>query len=361
LFILENKNYSDGQNGEKANNLSDFLIGFGKKLLVLIVIGLAIQFTLPQITSFQKNLSIIESINIWFLGLAILAQFLSYVGNGVITRELVNSAHRHFTIMRGLMISLASTSIGMVAGGMFGAAAATFRWVKSYGGGNEGASLSASLPTVILDVVLLTVSLIGVINLFFIKSLAEWQESAIVFISILLILIFTFLYYAFLNREKSKKIATSVISRIFKFLRKKPNLEKINGEFDTLFKAWDSLLAGGWKGPFIGAGISIIFDMLTIYFVFLGTGKAIPFSVLITGYGLPILLGKMAFIIPGGIGVIETTMIALYSSLGIPSAQATVVVLVYRLISFWTPLLIGYTLIPFLSANNKKSEIQKNI
>jgi glycosyltransferase 2 family protein len=357
---LENKNNSVDQNDEKTNNISELLIGIGKKLLVLIVIGLAIQFTLPQITSFQKNLSVIESINIWFLALAIIVQFLSYVGNGIITRELVRSAHRHFSIMRGVMISLASTSIGMVAGGMFGAAAATFRWVKSYGGGNEGASLSASLPTVILDVVLLAVSLIGVINLFFIKSLAVWQESAIIFISILLISIFTLLFYAFKNREQSKGIATKVFSHVYKLLRKKPNLDRINREFDTLFKAWDSLLAGGWKGPFIGASISVICDMLTVYFVFLGTGKAIPFSVLITGYGLPILLGKMAFVIPGGIGVIETTMIALYSSLGIPSAQATVVVLVYRLISFWTPLLIGYTLIPFLSANNKNTGIIKN-
>ena len=96
---------------------------------------------------------------------------------------------------------------------------------------------------------------------------------------------------------------------------------------------------------------------LTIYFVFLA-GKAIPLSILITGYGLPVLLGKMAFIIPGGLGVIETTMIALYSSLGIPSAQATVVVLVYRLISFWTPLLTGFALVPFLTRSNGK-EIQK--
>ena len=38
---------------EKNGNVSGLLFGIGKKLLVLVVIGLAIQFTLPQITSFQ--------------------------------------------------------------------------------------------------------------------------------------------------------------------------------------------------------------------------------------------------------------------------------------------------------------------
>jgi uncharacterized protein (TIRG00374 family) len=360
LSTLENQNNHGDQSTEKSNNLSGLLIGIGKKLLVLIVIGLAIQFTLPQITSFQNNITVIKSIKTWILGLAIIAQFCSYVGNGIITSELVKSAHRQFSIMRGLMISLASTSIGMVAGGMFGAGAATFRWVKAYGGGNEGASLSASLPPVILDVVLLVVSFIGLINLFFTKHLTLWQASAFIFISILLLTIFTFLYYALRNRDKSKGIAFRVISSGFRLVRKRADQERINQEFDKLFKAWDSLLAGGWKGPFIGSGINIIFDMTTLYFVFLGTGKAIPFSILITGYGLPILLGKMAFIIPGGIGVIETTMIALYSSLGIPSAQATVVVLVYRLISFWTPLLLGYTLIPFLSRGLKNNGVDNN-
>ena len=356
---MENKNNSVDQSNEKTNNFPDLLIGIGKKLLVLIVIGLAIQFTLPQITSFQNNLTVIRSLKTWFLGLAIIAQFCSYIGYGITIKELVKSAHRHFSIMRGVMISFASTSIGMVAGGMFGAGAATFRWVKAYGGGNEGASLSASLPPILLDVVLLGVSLIGVVNLFFTKNLARWQAMSFIFISILLITLFTFFYYALKNREKSKGIAYKVISVGFKLIRKRADQNRINREFDKLFQAWDSLLAGGWKGPFLGQAVNVIFDMFTVYFIFLGTGKAIPFSILITGYGLPILLGKMAFIIPGGIGVIETTMIALYSSLGIPSAQATVVVLVYRLISFWTPLLLGYLLIPFLSGPIKNNGTEK--
>jgi len=59
--------------------------------------------------------------------------------------------------------------------------------------------------------------------------------------------------------------------------------------------------------------------------------------VLLIGYGLPLLLGKAAFVIPGGVGIVEGTMVALYDKLGVPDAVSVIVVLAYRLISFLDP------------------------
>jgi hypothetical protein len=44
---------------------------------------------------------------------------------------------------------------------------------------------------------------------------------------------------------------------------------------------------------------------------------------------------------PGGLGAIEGLLIALFVSFGVPSATAVTVVLVYRLINFWMPILPG--------------------
>jgi uncharacterized protein (TIRG00374 family) len=65
------------------------------------------------------------------------------------------------------------------------------------------------------------------------------------------------------------------------------------------------------------------------------------------GYGVPQLLGKLTVIL-GGIGVVESTMVALYAALGVPAPIALVVVLVYRLFSFWLPTLAGIELVPYL-------------
>ena len=93
--------------------------------------------------------------------------------------------------------------------------------------------------------------------------------------------------------------------------------------------------------------------MLTLYFLFVAAGNAISLGMLLTGYALPILLGRIAFILPGGVGVVETSMAALYSSLGVSNSEAVVVVGCYRLISFWTPTLIGFPIAAYLHRSRK--------
>ncbi len=66
------------------------------------------------------------------------------------------------------------------------------------------------------------------------------------------------------------------------------------------------------------------------------------------------LLGKAAFILPGGIGAVEGTMLVLYTSLDIPKAICVIVILGYRLISFWLPMLIGFIGFPYLKRKQPK-------
>jgi uncharacterized protein (TIRG00374 family) len=75
------------------------------------------------------------------------------------------------------------------------------------------------------------------------------------------------------------------------------------------------------------------------------------------GYGVSILLQRGVFIIPGGIGVIESGMVAIYTSLGIPGAISVVLILSYRLISFWIPILLGFALAVYLQKT--QAEIQR--
>lgn len=52
---------------------------------------------------------------------------------------------------------------------------------------------------------------------------------------------------------------------------------------------------GGWQRPLLGAGMKIGFDILTLYFLFIAAGYQVGLGVLLTGYEIPILLGKMVF------------------------------------------------------------------
>ena len=97
----------------------------------------------------------------------------------------------------------------------------------------------------------------------------------------------------------------------------------------------------------LAAALSIGLDMLTLYFLFVAAGHRVSPGVLLAGYGLPLLLGKVSFL-PGGVGIVEATMAALYNGLGVPNGVTVVVIVIYRFLSFWLPLLVGLPLIPYL-------------
>jgi uncharacterized protein (TIRG00374 family) len=59
------------------------------------------------------------------------------------------------------------------------------------------------------------------------------------------------------------------------------------------------------------------------------------------------MVGRVSFL-PGGVGVVEGTMAALYGSLGVPGGVTVVVVLTYRVISFWLPTVLGFPLAVYL-------------
>jgi uncharacterized membrane protein YbhN (UPF0104 family) len=115
-----------------------------------------------------------------------------------------------------------------------------------------------------------------------------------------------------------------------------------------IFAGLEMLGNGGWRRPLLGATINTVFDMLTLYFFFIAAGYPVGPEILVVGYGLLLLLGKMAFLLPGGIGVVESTMAALYTGLGVPGSIAVVVVLSYRVFSFWIPTLIGFPIAFYL-------------
>ena len=144
-------------------------------------------------------------------------------------------------------------------------------------------------------------------------------------------------------REKLMPMAMGITGFIARLRHKAQDRAATEAAVGRLLEGWDALLEGGWHGPVLGALLNTGFDMLTLAFLFLAAGHGVNIAVLVAGYGVPQLLGKLTVIL-GGIGVVEATMIGLYGTLGVPRPIAVVVVLGYRLLSFWLPTLAGIAL-----------------
>lgn len=298
---------------------------------------------------------------LWAVGLAFISQLLSYLGSGLLLQSTLAIAHQKVSLWLSTLIVFGSTSVGLVAGGTVGYSAAIYRWTSGGEGSMQGATLASILEPLFNNFMLVLVSIVGMAYLILVHSLT--QAQLIGFGVTLLILGLTIGSVALVVRfrDQATKAVVWVSFRLTRLRRKPfdPNATRL--EIGELFGAWDRLWQGAWHRPAEGAFLNTAFDMLTLYFLFVAAGENVSPGVLLAGYGLPLLVGKVAFFLPGGVGVVEGSMAVLYSRLGVPEATAVVVVLAYRLISFWIPSLAGFPIAAYLQRSQSRSAQEQEV
>jgi uncharacterized protein (TIRG00374 family) len=316
--------------------------------LTLLFLGLAVHLILPQIASFEESLQVIRTMALWAVLLAGLAEIISYIGYSYLINSVLAIANQHISTLKGIAITLAASSMGMLAGGTIGNAAATYRWIRKSGVSREGSGLAGALPTMFNNAIIILLATAGTIHLLLVHELSSIQFC--IFLIFLTLLIFCALAVIWGRKHRKKfKAKAGKIAASFARIRNRPyNPTLIENFVSRFFASLDALHKGGWQRPALAAAFSICFDMLTLYFFFLAAGHPVRLSILLVGYGLPLLLGKAAFLIPGGVGVVESTMAALYTGLGVPGPIVVVVILSYRMFSFWIPTIIGFPIAFYL-------------
>jgi glycosyltransferase 2 family protein len=292
---------------------------------------------------------------IWAVGLAFIAQIISYLGSGFLLQSILAIAHQKVSLWLNTLIVLGSYSIGMIAGGMIGSTAAIYRWTSGGKGSMEGATLTSIFLPQFNTIMLVLVSIFGLVHLIMVHSLTQAQLIGFGATLLILVLVIGSVALVVRFRNHATKAIIWMVSRVTRLRRESFDPNATRQEVDDLFGAWDALWRGAWHGPVVGAFLNVAFDMLTLYFLFVAAGENVSLGVLLAGYGLPLLLGKVAFILPGGVGVVESSMAVLYNGLGVPPATTVIVVLGYRLISFWIPSLAGFPIAAYLDRSRSRS------
>ncbi len=320
----------------------------GRYLPTLIFLGLAVNLILPQLASVEESLQVIRTMVLWAVLLAALSQVIKYLGSGYLLHSIVATVNQKLSVSRGALITLAAASIGLLAGGPLGNGAAIYRWVRKLGISAEASGLAGTLPTFLNNTILV---ILGVAGIF--QMLAAQELSSAEILVFLLVLVGLGLGLAAVSwGKRHRKSFTAAVVREAAFFSRTLHRPHTPAATETavhrMFAAIDALESGGWKRPVLGAVLTIGFDMLTLYFFFIAAGNQVSPGILLVGYGLPLLFGRLAFLLPGGVGVVESTMAALYTGLGVPGPIAVVVILSYRMFSFWIPTFLGFPLAAYL-------------
>jgi len=288
---------------------------------------------------------VVRSLDWWGVGLALLAQVLSYVGSGYLLQAVVALTGQRLPLLAAVEITLAASSVGLVSAGILGDAAASYRWTRTYGIRPAGALLGSWMPTLFNLCLLFALALLGLADLLLLHALSSEEAWGFGGSLAALVCAAALAVWTVVRPERIARVLAWLSERL-------PGVPRIGSAtveegFRRLSGAFTLLRHGGWRRVLLGALGNTGFDLLTLYLLFHAAGSPLPPDVLTTGYGLPLLLGKVV-LLPGGLGAVEGGMVALYHALGVPVPTAVLVVLSYRAISFWLPTLVGVPLVPLL-------------
>lgn len=318
-------------------------------ILILVLLGLAVNLVLPKMMDIRHAIEVIREMTWWVVALALLAEGLAYLGSGYCLGALLDLHNHRLSVVEGAMIALTSASIGLVAGGWIGSAAATYRFVNKRGASKSSATIAGILPSMLVNAAIILVSVVGITFLAITDRIT--QSQLIQYGLFLLFLIFfTYSYLlALVFPNATYKVVNWALWNWSRWRKKPYDPASTKQNVNSMLQAWKSLRKGSWFRPLLGAFAYILFDMACLYLVLYAAGHQVHLGVLFASYGIPFLIAKIAFILPGGVGVIEATMVALLSSLGVPGEVSVVAVIGYRLISFWITTFVGLALSPFLT------------
>jgi uncharacterized protein (TIRG00374 family) len=322
--------------------------------VMLGLLGLAIHLILPQLGSLEESARVMRTLKPWAVALAVASELLSYVALGYMMKRIVGLTGQLLTLNRAFAVTLAAGSVGLIAGGLVGTGGSSFRWLRDAGIRSEGALLAGWLPTLLNAGTIAVFALFGMVELVLFQKLSTGVWIAFSLSLGALAAIAVALFWGSSHRELAKRRLARVHARGARLLRREPEPEKLMATVDRLFDAFHVLKKRGWKAPVAAAATGVVLDMGAMFFLFIAAGHPLTPGRLLAGYALPLLIGKVA-IIPGGIGVVEGTMVALYHGFGVPTATAVLVVLGYRVIAFWMPNLIGLTMIPLLQVPTRRT------
>jgi uncharacterized membrane protein YbhN (UPF0104 family) len=269
--------------------------------LYLIIIGLAVHIFLPQMTSIEESIRVLRSLLPWLVGLALLAQIGSYVGRGYLLKAIVDLGKTRLSLGRGVLIAFASGSIGLVAGGWVGAAAATYRWIEKGEDTSEEAVLAGILPPFLNEIMLVLVTMIGLVYLLIDFHLTRTMVGISLSLG-LVVLGLLVIVYAMQHQATLEPFVLRSVDRVMHLLRRTYDPAAIRNAIEDLYLGLALLNNRGWIQPALGQYECRLF--VSLYFLYLAAGDR---SILVFSWQVmpAYLLGKVAYISPGGLGLIE--------------------------------------------------------
>jgi len=275
-----------------------------------------------------------------FVVAAIVAQAVSLGCYALLYRRVLASLGARLRFRLAAEVTLSTFLISHVT--PFGSATGTLLNVSTLEA--EGIAASTTGEAIGLTSLVSTVALIALFGAGLVATAGRHVSATYLRIAgIALVLVLLVLAIALLvgAHPGIAERAAGRAARWARHIRHSIDPEKVAQTSGRLVRLARSALTGRAFAESYGyASADLLFDLLSLDLMFLAFRYQPGFGPLAVAYGAANIASAIP-VTPGGLGIIEVTLVAITVGFGAPRATAVIAVLGYRLVNYWLPLLPG--------------------
>ena len=313
-----------------------------------LLLGLAAFASIFLFTDFRELWQVLARANPWLMTLPILCMVASYLTMARSYQGIAVAAGCPVSLVEMLKITFVANSMNyLVATGGLSGFAVRMYFFSRLGIASQTAVVVSLAQTFLTNCTLLAFVLVGFA---YVLTSHTLQGSALVATTILLVLALIaaalaslLLLHPGLRRRTlfwSAQAAYWVLHRLLP--HRAPARTHIWRYQFNLNRGIAFLLSRkrAMLAPLAYITLDWFLTIMILYTSFLTVRYWVEFAEVIVGFAVGIVL-SFASLIPGGLGVMEGSMAAVFSSMGVPFETAVVAVLLYRVAYYLLPLLIS--------------------
>jgi hypothetical protein len=320
-------------------------------VVAAIAIGVGAILVLALWTDGQKFLEAAARVDPAALAVPMLLSLLSYAAMARSYQGIADVAGRHLPFRDWLRITFVSNTANnlVVSAGLSGFAVRMLL-LSQHGVSSGRAVLISLVQTFITNFTLLFVILGGIVTLVIRKHIGGlplfFAVAAVVGFAVVLVFVLVLAVRPALRRRTLLRLTVTVHALGKRFVPSRtPRRAKLARFQRNLNQGFDFLLKrkNGMTAPTCWILFDWILTIGVLWTAFWVVSYPLPLSVVVMGFGVGLLVQLMSFV-PGGVGVMEGAMTAVFVSLKVPKETALLAVLIFRLTYQVVPLAMSLLL-----------------